>query len=123
MTTSGLVTVGRAYSGSTAAQVMAMLESAGVAVSTHPWQMQAIRWDLTHALGGIEIQVPVSQVERAAAILADVEITSRPKNRLLMLLVGVIVLAWVGVPPPASGFFAVFRRPAIASTAAGEVIP
>ncbi len=123
MKTSNLVTVGHAYSGSTAAQVKAMLESSGIKVFAHPWYMQALQWNLTHALGGIELQVPASQVELAEVILADVEMTSLSRSRLFLLLIGVIGVIWVAVPPPPSGFFATVRRPAIASTAAGEVIP
>lgn len=124
--TSNLVTVGRAYSGSTAAQVMAMLESSGIKVFAHPWHMQAMQWNLTHALGGIELQVPASQVELADVILADVEMTSLSSNRLLMLLIGVIGVIgviWVAVPPPPSGFFAAVRRPAAASQLAEKANP
>lgn len=123
MKTSNLVTVGRAYSGSTAAQVMAMLESSGIKVFAHPWHMQAMQWNLTHALGGIELQVPASQVELANVILADVEMTSLSRSRLFMLLIGVIGVIWVAVPPPPSGFFAAVRRPAAASQLDEEATP
>lgn len=109
MSNPSLVTVGRAYGGSVAALAMAMLESSGIRVSPHPWHTLAVSWHLTHALGGIELQVPASQAEHAAAILADFQVTRRPKNKLLFLLFSIIVWAWLAVPPPAFSFFAAFR--------------
>lgn len=104
-----LVTVGRGYGISDTALAISMLEAAGIKVSAHPWHTVSLTWHKTHAFGGIELQVPTSQVEQAAAVLADFQITTRPKNRLFVLFVGIVVLIAIGAPPPASGFFAAVR--------------
>ncbi|WP_282606139.1 hypothetical protein [Pelagibius sp. Alg239-R121] len=112
-----LTTVGRAYSTYEAAFAMSLLESSGIKVFAHPWHTLALSWHLTHALGGIELQVAASHVQPAAAILADFQAASRPRNRLLLLLVGIIVLFCANVPLPPSGFFSALR-PAVARGAA-----
>ena len=113
-----LVTVGRAYGLSEAAVAVTMLESSGIRVFAHPWHTVTLLWHKTHALGGIELQVCASHVEQAAAVLAEFQMTPRPKNRLLLLVVGIFVLIAIGAPPPASGFFAAVRP---ASTRAATV--
>lgn len=109
MSNPSLVTVGRAYGGSVAALAIAMLESSGIRVFPHPWHTLSVSWNWAHALGGLELQVPASQAQQAAAILADFQVTRRPKNKLLFLLFSIVVWAWLAVPPPAFIFFAAFR--------------
>lgn len=105
MKTPNLTTVGYAYGIAEAAMASGLLESAGIMVFRHPWHTQSIRWDLTHALGGIEIQVAASQAEEAAALLADFQPIARPRKRLIRLLVCIAATLLIAVPPPASGFF------------------
>ncbi len=111
MKTPNLTTVGHAYGVPEAAMAVALLESAGILVTEHPWHSLSIRWDLTHALGGIELQVPASQAKEAAAVLADFQPTAQPRKRLFRLLVCIAATFFLAVPPAASGFFAVAMRP------------
>ncbi|TQV70635.1 hypothetical protein [Denitrobaculum tricleocarpae] len=106
-----LTTVGYAYGVPEAAMAAALLESAGILVTRHPWHTVCVTWSKTHAFGGIEIQVPASQAEQAATILADFQPIARPRKRLFRLLVCIAATLFIAVPPAASGFFAVAMRP------------
>ena len=120
MAQSELVTVGWAHGVSEAALVSALLGSSGIRVFPHTWYMASVRWDWTHALGGIELKVPASQAADAKALLNVCPILRRRRHwlwRLLVAIVAIGVLYLVNIPPPASGFFAASRRP-VASPAA-----
>ena len=118
MKTPNLTTVGYAYGMAEAAMASGLLESAGIMVFRHPWHTVCVSWSKTHAFGGIEIQVPASQAEEAAAVLADFQPIARPRKRLIRLLICIAATLLIAVPPPASGFFpARLRSPGIQSDA------
>jgi len=103
-----LVTVGWAYGPAEAALVTALLLASGITVFPHSWYLATIRWDWTHALGGIELKVPAGQADDARALLAQNPVARRPRHWLWHILVAVVavaVLYFVNIPPPASGFF------------------
>jgi len=109
---SELTTVGYAYGQPEAALALARLEAYGIRTFAHSWHTLALSWQWTHALGGIELRVPAAQAEDAAAILASLEMSRRPRKRWLFLLFSLVVLALVNFPPPPSGFFPATLRPA-----------
>ncbi|WP_193370623.1 hypothetical protein [Pelagibius marinus] len=93
----------------------ALLGAAGVKVFPDTWYVASVQWHWTHALGGIALQVPAAQAADAIALLADNPIVRRPRHwlwRLPVAVVAVMVLFWVGFPPPPSGFFPTVLRPA-----------
>jgi len=109
------VTVGWAYGQADAALAVALLGSAGIPAFPHTWYVASVQWHWTHALGGIALQVPAAQAADAIALLADNPIVRRPRHwlwRLLVAVAAVMVLLWVGFPPPPSGFFPATQRPA-----------
>lgn len=110
MRSPNLITVGYAYGMPEAAMASALLESAGIMVFRHPWHTVCNVWDKAHAFGGIEIQVPASQAQDAAALLADFQLIARPRQRLFRLLVCIAATLMIAVPPPASGFYAAKLR-------------
>ena len=81
-----LVTVGWAYGVAEAGLAISLLEASGIKVFPHCWYTATFQWHLTHALGGVELQVPAAQAENALDLLAGFQPTSRPRNRLLCLL-------------------------------------
>jgi hypothetical protein len=109
---SDLITVGWAYGQAEAALAMALLGGAGIKTSPDPWYFASVRWDWTHAFGGIALRVPSDQSADAVELLAANPIVRRPRHwlwRLLMAMVAVAVFFWVNVPPPPFGCFPAIR--------------
>jgi len=111
-----LVTVGWAYGQAEAGLAMALLGSAGIRVFADTWYLASMNWTLTHAFGGIALQVPASEAKEAAAILAEFPIARRPRPWSRRLLGGAVMLAvflTLGFPPPPYGLHARRLRPAV----------
>ncbi|MEQ9607150.1 MAG: hypothetical protein RLN99_05725 [Kiloniellaceae bacterium] len=125
MTQSELTTIGWAYGQAEAGLAMAMLGASGIRVVPHSYAMASVQWDLTHALGGIALQVPAGQAGDAAAILAGQSMMRRPRTwwrRLLAAVAFIAVFLAFNVPPPATGFYtAALATPRQRSSAADAV--
>mgnify|MGYP000583428482 CR=1 FL=1 len=111
-----LVTVGWAYGMPETALALSLLESHGIRAFPQSWYMLTVDWTLSHALGGIALCVPASQRAAAAEILADC-VPTRRRRPLWWLAVMVMIWAWVGFPPPPTGFVLAGPRPAQIRTA------
>ncbi len=112
-------TVGWAYGMSEAALAVSVLEAAGVQVLPHTRHMASIAWHQTHALGGIELRVPASQAALASDVLASLQSDKPRRKSVASAILALVILAIVGIPPPASGFFAVRAAPAATSRETG----
>lgn len=105
MKNSELVTIGWAYGASDAYLAVSMLRSAGIPVYPESLHYLNMNWPLSHAFGGIAIQVPGSEAPEAWEILAGFEgNTARRWRRLHWLAVAVIVFLLMGLPPPSNGY-------------------
>jgi len=123
---SELIAVGWAYGQAEAALALGLLNASGIMVFAHSWHVLSVQWHWTHALGGIELRVPVSQAAAALELLDGFQVTPRPRSLLRRLLTGVIFVAaliLVNLPPPSAGFFAAARRPVAALAPAPSAGP
>ncbi|WP_340119062.1 hypothetical protein [Pelagibius sp. 7325] len=126
MRQSELITIGWAYGQAEACLAMAMLGASGIRVMPHSYAMVSVQWDLTHALGGIALQVPAEQAANAAAILSGQSMMGRPGTlwrRLLATVAFIAVFLAFNVPPPAAGFYTVAPSAPRQRSSAADPIP
>lgn len=103
-----LVTIARGFGVAETQVMLAYLRAYGISAFPAHVHTAAVAWHLTHAIGGVEIKVPVSQSEEAAALLADLEAETEDKAEpaLVDFRRGfwlALVFLLFGVPPPARG--------------------
>lgn len=104
-------TVGWAFGMTDAALAISMLESAGIYVLPHSHHHASVALHHVTALGGIELRVPASTADDAIALLSEVRFSNARSKRWLVVLAGLMVLFWVGIPAPPAGLFV--KRPVI----------
>ncbi len=105
MKPSELVTIGWAYGTSDAYLAISMLQSAGIPAFTQTLHHLNANWSLSHALGGIAIQVPGPEAPDAWELLAGFRgNTARRWRRWHWLGFAVVVTLWLPVPPPSNGY-------------------
>lgn len=118
-----LATVAIGYGFAETAVTVSFLEAHGIHVVVLPYHLASISWDMTVALGGLEIRVPDAQAETAQLLLADgspaapVVAQSRWRLRARHIALVLIVLI-IQVPPPARGIYFLARPATVEGSSA-----
>ncbi|MEB2847061.1 hypothetical protein GAO09_15920 [Rhizobiales bacterium RZME27] len=116
-----LVTVAIGYGFAETATTAAYLEAHGVPVTTLPYHLASISWDMVVALKGMEIRVPARLAGAACVLLAEIARPNVPDGsttgwaqwgrRIALVLIFLITY----VPPPPRGVFYLSRAEVVGS--------
>lgn len=116
-----LVTVAIGYGFADTATTVAYLQAHGVPVTTLPYHLASLSWDMVVALRGMEIRVPARLAGAACILLAEIARSDVPEGkgtgwaqwgRLIAL---VLIFLITQVPPPPSGIFYLSRTQVVGS--------
>ena len=104
---SAFATAGWAYGVLDMALAVSLLESEGIYVLQHGYFHATNAPHYATALGGVELRVPLSQVDLARELLAGAEIIRTRESLWMRSLVAAAVFFLNGLPAPPSGLYPV----------------
>lgn len=99
-----LVTVGTFLSSEEALISQSFLDAHGVVAFVHDWHLATNAWHFTHAIQGVRLSVPDTDLVLARQLLACAEPVETPPTPLSLRSVAWAIIAYfmVGIPHPVS---------------------
>lgn len=110
-----LVTVATGYGFAETAVTVSFLEGHGIPAVALPFQLASVSWDMTVALGGMEIRVPARLADVACYLLAEDAQPVVPNaggpawTRWSRRIALALICLLTQVPPPPRGIYFVGR--------------